>query len=370
MKPPAAVRAVPDDLADLARWRLASQHLSAKRFTKPEDVVGHMLAMQAQDYGQALWAIGARTRAGTVQSVEKAVAAGLIIRTWPMRGTIHWILPEDARWLIRLCGSRQLAAHSLRLKQLRLTESDITRAGELIEPELKRRKRLTRAQALEVFEDGGLGTDGQRGYTLLWSLAHQELICFGPMEGKQQTFVLLDEWAPAASSRDLSGGEALAELAVRYATGHGPVTDRDLAKWAGITVSDARKGMAAAGNELQGITIGDADYVFTRPQPRRAAPAPDLLLPGFDEFLIGYSDRTAMLAAEHAKTVVPGGNGMFKPMIVLDGQITGTWQRQVKAKGVAITRTPFVPGGADTADALHAHAKRYADFLGVKLLSL
>ena len=212
---PAAVRAVPDDLAGLARWRLASQHLSAEPFTEAEDVVRHMLCMQAQDYGQSLWAIGARMRAATVANIEAALAAGRIIRTWPMRGTIHWILPEDARWLIRMCGSRALAAHSLRLKQLRLTESDITRAGELLEPELKRRGALTRAQAMEVWEDGGLSTDGQRGYTLLWSLAHQELICFGPMDGKQQTFVLLDQWAPLPASRDLSGGEALAGLAMR-----------------------------------------------------------------------------------------------------------------------------------------------------------
>jgi hypothetical protein len=337
---------------------------------KPEDVVGHMLAMQAQDYGQALWAIGVRSKAATVSSLEKAVAAGRIIRTWPMRGTIHWVLPEDARWLIRLCGSRKLAAHALRLKQLRLTERDIERAGELLEPALSGGKVLTRAQIMRVFEDGALGTDGQRGYTLLWSLAHQELICFGPMDGRQQTFVLLDEWAPAASSRDLSGDEALAELAVRYVTARGPVTDRDLSKWAGITLTDARKGIAAAGKSLDRTTVDGIERYFAPPEPQHGTAAPDLLLPGFDEYLIGYADRTAMLAAEHAKTVVPGGNGVFKPMIVMDGQITGTWRSTVKAKTVSITRSPFVPGGADRASALRAQAERYAHFLGLDLLSL
>ena len=369
MRATTAIRTVPDELAGLARWRLASQRLSGKPFTRPQDVVGHMLAMQAQDYGQALWAIGARTRSGTVTSIEKAVAAGRIIRTWPMRGTIHWVLPQDARWLIRLCGSRQLTAHAARLKQLRLTERDITRAGELLEPELAGGP-MTRAQCMQILDDAGLKTDGQRGYSLLWSLAHQELICIGPMQGKQQTFVLLDDWAPTSSSTDLSGDEALAELAVRYVASRAPVTDRDLARWAGIRLSDARKGIAAAGDSLRSTVIDGTTYVFARPKPPHSGPAGELLLAGFDEYLIGYADRTAMLAAEHAAAVVPGGNGIFKPMIVMDGQITGVWQRTIRAGSVSITRTPFIAGGADTAAALRPQAERYAHFLGLELASV
>jgi Winged helix DNA-binding domain len=366
------MRAVPPQLAELARWRLASQHLSAKPFTTPEDVVGHMLAMQAQDYGQALWAIGSRTKGATVASIEKAVTAGRIIRTWPMRGTIHWVLPDDARWLVRLCGSRVVNSHGLRLKQLELTQSDIGRAQELLEPELSAGRPVTRARAMQVLEDGGLSTAGQRGYTLLWHLAHLEVICFGPMEGKQQTFVLLDEVAPQASSRELAGDEALTELATRYAGARGPVTAQDLAKWAGLKITDARRGLAAAASakSLSSKEIEGNEYWFAPPFPRSRGAVLDLLLAGFDEYLIGYGDRSAMLAAEHANAVVPGANGVFKPMIVMDGQITGTWARTVKAKGVTITRTPFVPDGADTADALRPQAERYAAFLGVNLLAL
>ncbi len=368
--PVAALRAVAAGPGELARWRLRSQHLSGQALLNPDEVVGNLLAMQAQDYGQALWAIGARSGSATVSSIEKAVAAGAIIRTWPMRGTIHWVLPQDARWLIRLCGSRRLAGHATRLKQLRLTSKDIERAGELLEPELRRRAVLTRAQCMQVFLDGGLAVDGQRGYTLLWSLAHEQLICIGPIQGKQQSFVLLESVAPASSSRDLSGEEALAELAVRYVTGHGPVTAQDLAKWAGITLTEARRGIAAAGDSLQPVTVDDVSYLYAGDRPQRGVAVPDLLLPGFDEYLIGYRDRSAMLAAEHANAVVPGGNGVFKPMIVIDGQITGTWGRSVTARGVSITRKPFVPGGDDTAARLRGQAERYAAFLGTALLSL
>jgi Winged helix DNA-binding domain len=330
-----------------------------------------MLAMQAQDYGQAVWAIGARIRpglpAGTLAGVEQAIATGQIVRTWPMRGTIHWVAPADVRWLLRLCGSRQRDVGTARWAQLGLTGADLGRAGEVLAAALMQRPVLTRAEAMQALDDGGLAPDGQRGYHLLLALAHQELICFGPMQGKQQTFVLLDHWVPPELSRDLAGDEALAELALRYAVARGPVTARDLAHWAGITLTSARRGFAAAGDALARISVDDVEY-FCAPAvlDQVAGVGAVLLLPGFDEYLLGYRDRSAQLAAEHFQLVVPGGNGVFRAMIVQDGQIIGTWQRSVRASDVRLTMTPFHPGAEVPAGAA-VEAQRYAGFLGLAL---
>jgi hypothetical protein len=362
--------------AELARSRLVSQGLLAAPeggAGRAPDVVARMLAMQAQDYGQAVWAIGARMRPGTATStlagLEQAIAAGEIVRTWPMRGTIHWVAPQDVRWLLRLCGSRALGSARTRRAQLGLSETDLRWAADLLAPALAGGQVLTRAEVLGVFEDGGLATTGQRGYHLIWTLAHQEVICFGPMQGKQQTFVLLDDWVPPSVSRDLAGDEALAELAVRYASARGPVTARDLAQWSGITLTNARRGLAAAGPVLEWFVLDDVDYACAAPAVDVAADGAGgvLLLPGFDEYLLGYQNRQAMLAAEHFHHIVPGGNGVFRPMIVQDGQITGTWQRTVRAAGVTITRVPFIPGGEGPDAAASVAAQRYADFLGVPL---
>jgi hypothetical protein len=358
----------------IRRRRLAAQLITASSTAtrrSPADVVAHLGAMQAQDLGQALWAVGLRS--GTDQAgVERALAAGEILRTWPMRGTIHLMAPPDVRWWLRLCARRVVESGALatRMKQLDLTEQDVARAGEWLRAEYTDRRLLTRAQAMAVLERHGLSTEGQRGYHVLAGLAQRGVLCLGPTAGKEQTFALLDDWAP--QQRDLAGDEALAELARRYVTGHGPATDRDLATWSGITLGMARTGIAAAG--LESVEVEGVTY-WTAPEP---APGParvpaGLLLPGFDEYLLGYQDRAAVIAAENFTKVVPGGNGVFKPMVVLAGGIAGTWSRKVTGAGITLTATLFDPAGSDagrTWTALERPARAYARFLGVPLVDL
>lgn len=354
---------------DIAHQRLINHRIEGEKCTTPEEVVRWMGAMQAQDYPQALWAIGARMQSATLPDIEQAINDGKIVRTWPMRGTLHFVPPEDAKWMVNLSAARMVAGDRRRLQQLELDDTTIGRATQLLYDALEGGKRLSRLDVMRLWEDAGISTKGQRGYHLLWHIAQTGLICMGPLEDKQQTFVLTDEWVP--SSRQLSRDEALAVLARRYFVSHGPATVQDFAGWTGLTLTDARAGLEAAKSALVTERVDGQDYMLAA----TAIPSPDAhtspgihLLPGFDEYLLGYKDRSAVLAAEHAPHVVPGGNGVFMPIVVVAGQVAGTWKRTPRKNALDIVLTSFAHLGA-TQEAVIEAATRYSAFLGIPLAS-
>jgi hypothetical protein len=353
---------------DIARQRLFNQRIEGERFEKPEAVVRWLGAIQAQDYPQALWAIGLRLRSATVADVEKAIAEGKIVRTWPMRGTLHFVPPEDARWMLKLSASRILARDGRRLEQLGLDEGIMERSRELFYEALRGNRRLSRPEMMRLLEEAGISTQGQRGYHILWYLSQAGLICPGPMQDKQQTFVLLDEWVP--HSRELSREESLAELARRYFASHGPATVHDFAWWSGLTVTEARSGLEATMPALISESVDGREYWMTSDTPDHAAydESSVHLLPAFDEYLLGYRDRTAVLAQEDASKLVPGGNGVFRPTIVVGGRVVGTWKRKLKKNAIDLMLDPFTSPGDWENRAIEA-AGSYSDFVGLPLSS-
>jgi len=206
---------------EIVRRRLATQRISSTAFTRPEQVVAWLGAVQAQDYLGALWAVGLRFNGATEREVERALEERTIVRTWPMRGTLHFVAATDARWMIELLAPRKVAAVLSRLRSFGIDEAVLKRARRILTTKLDGGRRLTRSAAYAVLEDAGIATTAQRGLHILWWLAQHCIICFGPREGKQQTFVLFDEWLP--QTKALPRQEALATLAHRYFTGH----DRD-----------------------------------------------------------------------------------------------------------------------------------------------
>ncbi|GAB4521861.1 MAG: winged helix DNA-binding domain-containing protein [Anaerolineae bacterium] len=346
--------------------RLRSQHITQDKFETPEDVVGWMGAMQAQDYLQAVWAVGVRTQRGLLADVEQALETGRIIRTWPMRGTIHFILPQEARWRLMLSAARMIAADQRRLHQLDLSVEIMAQCEAVFRAALEGGKRLTRSQMLDLLEHNGISAAKQRGYHILWYTAQIGVICLGPMEDKQQTFTLLDNWV----QEDLTREEALGTLARRYFTSHGPATVHDLAWWAGITVTDARSGLEMVKTEFITEEVDGKTY-WMHASANGINPDDDsarvMLLPGFDEYFLGYKDRGAIISDEHMQKVVPGNNGVFKPMLVVDGEVVGLWQRTVKKKAVEVTLLPFNTLGAYEAEAVEA-AQGYAAFHGLPLV--
>ncbi|MEH1166555.1 winged helix DNA-binding domain-containing protein [Micromonospora sp. CPCC 205539] len=331
------------------------------------EVVEWFGAMQAQDLASGLWSLGARLPGQTVADVQAALERREALRTWPMRGTVHLVPPADARWMLELTGVRSLAGAATRRAQLELTDADADRAVDVLGAALVGGGRLTRAQCLATLRAAGLGTDGQRGYHLLWYASVRGVTCLAPTVGTEQTFALLDEWAPG--SHRLDRDEALTLLAQRYVRGHGPVTAREFAGWTGLTLTDARRGLAAAGDALRVVRVdGEEMYVDAALADTPAAAVDDVLvLPGFDEYLLGYRDRTLMLDAAHQQAVVPGNNGIFQATVVRAGRVVAVWKRKIGRKAVTVTVQPLLPLAARDRARVEQALARYADYLELPL---
>jgi hypothetical protein len=329
---------------EVALLRLAAQRLAGARARTPADAVRWMTAMQAQDYAGALTSVALRTSHGARAAVEEALDAGHVVRSWPMRGTLHFVPAEDLPWLLATLAPRVVASTRGRHVRLGIEESAIEQARQLAYAALQGGRRLRRAELMAAWEAGGVSTAGQRGIHLLGHLARLGDLCLGPVEGGQQAIVLVQEWI--RQPRHLEREEALGELAERYFRSHGPATAKDLQRWAGLVVADVRAGIALARPRLERLELDGVEHLLDPGTPDRLAASRreargTYLLPGFDEMILGYADRTATLPPEHADTTVPGGNGMFLATVVHDGTAVGTWRRVGTGGRRRIEATPF-----------------------------
>ncbi len=346
---------------EVARRRLRAQLLSATTFAKAADVVAWLGAVQAQDYSGALWAVGLRMVDARACDVERSIEERAIVRSWPMRGTLHFLAASDARWMMELLAPRAAAAAAGRLRAMGIDERVLSRARRALVKTLEGGGRVTRPAAYRLLERAGISTQGERGLHILWRLAHEGLLCFGPREGKKPTFVLLEEWLPGG--RRLRRDEALAELARRYFRGHGPATAEDLAWWSGLALSDARRAIAAAGKLVESETIGGRPYLSapsaTSPDPTRARGGAHAL-PPFDEFLVGYKDRSAALDSANAARL--SAFEVLGPVIILGGQLVATWKRRIVGGKVTFSTAPLSRLSEANARALERTLARYARF--------
>jgi hypothetical protein len=350
---------------DIARLRLHNQQLAATRFHAPTEVVAWLGMVQAQDYPGAKWALGLRLPGATDADIERGQAERAIVRTWPARGTLHFVAPEDVRWMLRLLAPRIVARAAGRFRQLELTDAVFARGFELLAGALHGGRQLTRKDVFAVLEGAGIQTAGQRGIHILWRAAQEELICFGPMAGKQPTFVLLDEWV--APDRAWDPDEALAEVTRRYFRSHGPATVQDFVWWSGLPVGEARRGLGLVAPALELIVVAGTTYWLFADQPASTANLGDThLLPSFDEYIVGYKDRGAALDPVHAARIMPGG-GMLSRTLVADGRVIGTWQRELKKDTVVVTARTFESPSTAEERAIERAAERYARFHGLGL---
>ena len=329
---------------EIALLRLVAQRVAGPRPATAAEAVRWLTAVQAQQLPGALTSVALRTADGTRADVEAALKAGDVVRSWPMRGTLHLVAAEDLRWLLDLLAPRVLSAVTGRRTELGLDAAQYARALDLAVPALTGGRGLRRQALFAVWEDAGLSTAGQRGAHLLGQLAQTGAICLGPMDGAEQLFVLTEEWI--GRPRLLDREEALRELALRFFRSHGPATLADLTRWAGLRITEARAGLDASRDELASITVDDTEYFLDPQTPDlladcRAEARGLFLLPGFDEIVLGYGDRGAVLDPALADRFVPGGNGMFRATVVHDGRIVGTWGWTGRGANRAVTATPF-----------------------------
>lgn len=347
----------------IAYRRLHTQRLAGPQFAAPADVVAFFGAVQAQDFLPALWALGQRTKGATEAVVEQAINDRRLVRTWPLRNTVHFVTPDDIRWMLALSAPRALKDNA-RKRELELDEAVFAQSRRVIARELADGQPHTRPALRQALEDAGVSTAGQRGIHILGRLAQEGLICLGPRQGKQHTFVLLDAWLPPA--RERSRDEALAELARRYFTGHGPATIQDYIWWSGLAAAEARAGLEMVKSELAQESVDGQVYWFDPAAPIGGEISSPMahLLPFLDEYVVAYKDRSAAHPPEYNK-LVESGNIIFHQPILIDGRVVGIWTRQLKRESVVITPTLFRPLTDDEAEALTAAAERYGAFLGL-----
>ena len=357
--------------AVMGRLRLASQGLTGPGVGSVPAAVRSMPALQAQDLQASLWAVGQRVPGSRLADVRATLDRGEIVRSWPMRGTLHLLAPEDLKWILAITSARLVKSLAGRHRDLGISSADVDAAAEAALLRVAGGAAASRAEMFQAFEQAGQSTAGQRGIHLLAMLCQRGLLVQGPLAGNQQLVVAVDDWIKY--SRTLDREEGIAEWLFRYLRSHGPATERDFAWWSGIPLTETRAALAEVRDRLVELGFEGKTYWLS---PETAALLEDgvpgqravLALPGFDEFLLGYTDRSIALPAHHADKIVPGGNGVFKKTIVAGGEVVGTWAAPGNGRGGAVVAEPFdgVNGLRPAArKSFELQAAKYRRFLGL-----
>jgi hypothetical protein len=345
---------------ELIRRRLANQRLTRSSFRSPADVVSWLGAMQSQDYPGAKWGIGLRA-AVTEDQVDRACDDGSIVRTHILRQTWHFVARDDIRWMLALSGPRVNALNAHYYRKLGLDERTFTRSREVVERALLGGAQLTRPELGTALRRAGIVATGTRLAFLTMRLELDAVICNGARRGNQLTYALFDERVPRSKPMDRDA--ALAELARRYFTSHGPATLRDYVWWSGLTVRDAKVGVDLAASslvrdEVDGFTYWSAD----RRTPKASAPPRAHLLPNYDEYLIAHKDR-------HLVVSRGSGDGVtrikdpFVHHLVIDGRLSGSWTRTVKHGSIDVRCAMYGRPNVETRRAIETAVARLGRFL-------
>jgi hypothetical protein len=344
---------MPSDGSPLAA-RLTAQLRAGPSARDPVAVAERLLAVQAQDPRGARLAIRARTEGLTAADVDRALTDDRsLVVSWLNRGTLHLVRREDYPWLLALTAPTLRTANARRLAQEGVSPDQTARGVGLVERALADDGPLSRRQLAERLAAAGVPTQGQALVHILFAACLDGLAVRGPMVGRQHAYALVRDWLGPQPTVERE--RALAELARRYLAGHGPAADRDLARWAGLPLRDARAGLATVGGSLAERPDGLVELAG------RAAPEPlppPRLLGTFEPVLLGWASRRDILGDDDARAV---GGGIFRAIALVRGQAVATWA----VRDGAVELGPFRP--VDRADlaALEADGDAVLRYLGL-----
>jgi hypothetical protein len=335
--------------------RLHNQWLARAAAARPADVVERLVAVQAQDFIGAKWALGLRG-GGLDADVDAAFNRGEILRTHVMRPTWHFVSPADIGWLLTLTAPRVHQASKFYFRQYGLDAKTMSRVHRVLASELEGRRFRTRGELAAALAKRGIEARGPRLGLLTIHAELEQVMCSGPVRGKQLTYALFDERAPHAKAR--VPRDAGVELAMRYFASHGPATLRDYVWWSGLTVAQARKGIEHAAlepREIDGLTYWAAAWETSRMPPAT------FLLPNYDEYLIAYKDRAIVQPASATATARPDA---FAHPLVVDGLLAGGWRRRVSGAKTRVEVTAQLPLSSKQRKAVGRAAERLVEFSG------
>ncbi len=339
--------------------RLVSQLLQWNNIKTPAEVVRHFGCMQAQDSNRWKRAIGMRSWT-TLEEVHKAIADKKIVRTRPMRGTLHYMAPEYVHMMLDLCASRTLSWFAKRREYLWISDAHAEKALKIMEKSLRGGKILSRSQLGETLQQGWIPMQTQRTYHLACYAATRKLICFWPKDEKEDSFVLLDERLP--KPRNMTQDEQLAEVARMYIRSHGPATVDDLARWTGLPKGLCKQAVSLIEKEFEPLAHEGKNYWFSPLKGKEKESSSVHLLWWFDEYFLGYKDRSMVADREHHKKLFTI-NGIFFPLVMIDGRIVWSWKRVIKKGVVSINCTILGKIHNEHKKQLEKSAQEYALFL-------
>ncbi|MDR1055394.1 MAG: winged helix DNA-binding domain-containing protein [Prevotellaceae bacterium] len=325
---------------ELISRRLHNQQLTKHKLHAPREIVSWMGAMQAQDYNMAKWGIGVRLTGITAQQVEDAVNNGDIIRTHIMRPTWHFVSTEDIHWLMQLTAPRIKPILFNYDKNVGFEKIPLRKVTDIVIKSLQGNKHLTRLELGKIINDAGIAiTNDQVGHVLF----HAELdriVCNGRVINKKQTYGLLEEKVPDTGLFDKD--EALGKLAAKYFGSHGPATLQDFVWWSGLLLSEAKRAIEIIKPDFIFEEINSQTYIYSDAEYIHLSKNRAYLLPAFDEILVSYKDRKEAVCAEYHPKVMTS-NGIFRPFILYNNQVIGSWKKQTSKNKTGVETEFFIP---------------------------
>jgi hypothetical protein len=356
--------------SDIAKRRLSNQGLSKILFQDATDVVAQLGAVQAQDYAGGKWALGQRLKNTTDAALDIAFNEGKILRIHVLRPTWHFLAPEDIRWILMLSAPRVHVGNAFMYRQLELDRAIIKKSYAILEKALQGNQFLTRKELGTVLGKAGIITEGLRLAYIMMSAELDGVICSGPRKGKQFTYALLEERVPQVMERNRE--ETLAELVRRYFATRGPATLQDFTWWSGLTMADAKSGLEMVKSQFVNETINGQTYWFAdfTPPPKAKSPKAHLL-PNYDEYFIGFKDRSAIGEVIKLSKIDANDPAFIANVIIVDGQLVGGWKRTLNRDSVHVKLNLIAKLTEAEGRAVTEAVDRYGKFLGlpVQLIS-
>jgi len=354
-------------LVNIDKQRLYNQHLFKATLEKPGDVVGLLGAAQAQDYAGAKWALGQRMKDASDAAIDRAFADGSILRTHLLRPTWHFVTPADIRWLLKLTGPRVQAGNAFMYRKTEMDKAIIKKSYAVLEKTLHGNKQLTRAELGSALMKADIVAEGQRLGYFMMSAELDGVICSGARRGKQFTYALLEERVHPV--KPMERDEALAELISRYFSTRGPATLQDFTWWSGLTMADAKMGVEMVKSQFGHEELNGQTYWFPEYSSPVKMKSPIVyLLPNYDEYFIGFKDRSAIGEVARRAGIKGDDPALIAHIIIMDGQIVGGWRRTLKRDEVLVETSLITKLTEAEKHAITDAAERFGRFLGLPVL--